>query len=317
MAFGRDDPRAESRPAGQEKKRGGAAPVALILLAAAGWGVIGLFSRPMNAAGLSSLQVTFVRSVTVTVLMGALLLAKDRSLFRIHWRDGWIFLGTGLISIIFFNVCYFTTIQLTTLAAASILLYTAPCFVMLMSAVFFKERITVRKLAALALAFTGCVLVSGIGAGGITPFGLLTGVCSGFGYATYSIFGKVALKKYHSFTLIFYTFVVASVCLAPFAHIGEAAAALTGSGQAALAALGLGVVSTFMPYVCYTTGLESVVAGRASVLAFFEPLVATVAGIVAFREPLGLKNTAGIALIFIAIVLLNVPLGKDAGAKGE
>lgn len=298
-------------------KRGGALPVALILLAAAGWGVIGLFSRPMNAAGLSSLQVTFVRSVTVAAGMGVLLLIKDRSLFRIEWRDGWIFLGTGLISIIFFNVCYFTTIQLTTLAVASILLYTAPCFVMLMSAVFFKERITAQKLAALVLAFTGCVLVSGLGAGGVTPFGLLTGVCSGVGYATYSIFGKVALKKYHPFTLIFYTFVVSTVCLAPFAHIGAVTAALAGSGQAALAALGLGAVSTFMPYVCYTTGLESVEAGRASVLAFFEPLVATVAGIAVFHEPLGLKNAAGIALIFIAIVLLNVPLGRRAGAKGE
>ena len=79
--------------------------VAAILIAASGWGVIGVFSRPMSAAGLSSLQVTLVRSVTVMVLMGALLLIKDRTLFRVKLRDFWMFLGTGLVSIVFFNVC--------------------------------------------------------------------------------------------------------------------------------------------------------------------------------------------------------------------
>ena len=291
-----------------KKGKSGALSVALILLAASGWGVIGLFSRPLTAAGLTALQVTFVRSAVVLAGMGLLLLVKDRRLFRIELRDGWIFLGTGLVSIVFFNVCYFTTIQMTTLAAASVLLYTAPCFVMLMSAVFFKERITARKLAALALAFGGCVLVSGIGSGGgITPLGLLVGVGSGFGYATYSIFGKVALKKYHTFTVIFYTFLVSTVCLAPFVHIGQGIHALTSNGAAPWLALGLGIISTFMPYVCYTTGLENVEAGRASVLAFAEPMVATLAGIVVYHERLHALNASGIALIFLAIVLLSVP----------
>ena len=297
---------------GSEKGRYALA-VAFILIAASGWGVIGAFSRPLAAAGLSPLQVTLVRSVAVAVGMGAVLCLRDRSLFRIRLRDGWMFLGTGLVSIVFFNVCYFTTIQRTTLAVASILLYTAPCFVMLMSALFFHESVTVRKLAALALAFGGCVLVSGVAGGQITPAALLTGVGAGFGYATYSIFAKAALKKYHPFTLIFYTFVVSTVCLLPLAGAGQAAAVLAGSGRAALMALGLGVVSTLMPYVLYTEGLDSVEAGKASVLAFAEPLVATVSGVVLFSERLGLQNAAGIALIFLAILLLNLPERRGTG----
>ena len=296
-----------------DTKNKNALAVAMILIAASGWGVIGVFSRPMTAAGLSSFQVTLVRSVTVMVFMGALLLMKDRALFKVKLKDFWMFLGTGLISIVFFNVCYFSTIQMTTLATASILLYTAPCFVMLMSAVFFHERVTARKLAALALAFAGCVLVSGITGGAITPKALLTGIGAGFGYATYSIFGKVALKKYHTFTVIFYTFVVSTACLLPFAGAGEAFSILASNGHAALMALGLGVVSTFMPYVFYTTGLESIEAGKASVLAFAEPMVATISGILVFHEKLNVMNAAGIGLIFIAIVLLNVPAGKGKG----
>lgn len=282
--------------------------VIMILVAAAGWGVIGVFSRPLTALGLNVVQLTFIRSAVVMAGMGVLLLIKDRSLLSVKPMDLWIFLGTGLFSIVFFNACYFLTIERTTLAAASVLLYTAPCFVMLMSALFFKERITLQKLAALAMAFFGCALASGFAGGDIGALALATGIGSGLGYASYSIFGKVALRKYHTFTVIFYTFVVSSAVLLPFVRIPAMAEALSGSGI--LLGLGLGLICTFMPYVFYTYGLKNVEAGKASVLAFAEPMVATVAGIVIFREVLHLKNALGILLIFAAIVLLNIPLGK-------
>lgn len=286
-----------------------------ILTAATGWGLIGVFSRPLSAAGISALQLTFIRSVVVMAGIGLFLFSKDRSLFRIRLRDFWMFLGTGLVSIIFFNICYFTTIQHATLAAASMLLYTAPCFVMLMSALFFKEKITAQKLAALALAFAGCALVSGFSGGEITLFSLLTGIGSGFGYATYSIFGKVALEKYDTFTVIFYTFVVSGFGLLVFARPLDTFFAVTEEPSSLAAALGLGLVSTVMPYIFYTGGLKYVEAGKASVLAFAEPMVATVAGVVIFHETLHMKNAAGILLIFTAIVLLNIPLKKRSAQR--
>lgn len=76
-----------------------------------------------------------------------------------------MFLGTGLCSIVFFNICYFTAIQLTTLSMAAILLYTAPSIVMVLSILLFKEAFTPVKALCLVLAFAGCVLVSGLGVG--------------------------------------------------------------------------------------------------------------------------------------------------------
>lgn len=283
--------------------------VVKILIAACGWGLIGVFSRPMSAAGLSAMQITFVRSVIVVVGMGLFLLATDRSLLRIQIKDFWMFLGTGLVSIIFFNICYFITIERATLAVASMLLYTAPCFVMLMSAFFFHEKITGQKIMALLLAFAGCALVSGFAGGEISAFALLTGIGSGLGYASYSIFGTVALRKYHTFTVIFYTFVVSAVGLFPFVRISAVISVLSENAGTLLSGAGLGIVSTFMPYIFYTGGLKYVEAGKASVLAFAEPMVATIAGIVIFKEVLHMNNTVGILFIFLAIVLLNVPLG--------
>ncbi len=279
-----------------------------ILLAAVGWGLIGVFSRPMLAMGLNAVQITFIRSLVVAIGMGLFLLVKDKSLFRVQVKDFWIFLGMGLLSIVFFNVCYFITIERATLATASMLLYTAPCFVLLMSALFFHEKITGQKIVALFLAFAGCALVSGFTGGGIGVLTLLTGLGSGLGYASYSIFGTVALRKYHTFTIVFYTFIVVVIGLLPFAGASEAVSILCGSTKGLATGLGLGVVSTFLPYIFYTGGLKYIEAGKASVLAFAEPMVATIAGILIFKENLHLQNALGILMIFLAIILLNIPL---------
>lgn len=290
------------------KKDGQKAAVAKILAAAAGWGIIGVFSRPLSDAGLNAVQITFVRSVIVALGMALYLLLTDRKQFQIHWKDIWMFLGTGLLSIVFFNICYFLTIERATLAAASILLYTAPCFVMLMSAVFFHEKVTVQKLAALVLAFAGCVLVSGFTGGQMSGSAVLTGIGSGIGYALYSIFGSVALKKYQPFTVIFYTFLIASVGLVPFSAVTEIGAVMIGSGSVIASGLALGVLSTLLPFILYTGGLKELEAGKASVLAFAEPMIATIAGIVIFKEKVNMQNALGIVLIFAAILLLNMRL---------
>lgn len=278
----------------------------MILIAASEWGIIGIFTRALNEFGFDTIQITFIRSIITAVLMGVFLLTKDRSLLRIRLRDFRIFLGTGIVSIVFFNVCYFMAIQLTTLSAASVLLYTAPCFVMLMSALFFKEKITVQKLLALVIALPGCALASGFAGGDISALALLTGLGAGIGYAAYSIFGKVALKKYHTFTIIFYTFTVATVGLLPFANIPHMVQILGFNGGAVMYSLGLGTISTFMPYLLYTFGLENIEAGKASVLAFAEPMVAAITGIIVFGEYLNFKIALGIDMIFLAIVLLNI-----------
>ena len=136
-----------------------------ILAAGFGWGIIGVFSRPLSEAGLSVVQITALRCVIVATSMALLLFCTDRDRFRIQIKDGWIFLGMGILSLVCFNVCYFITIEHSTLAAASILQYTAPFFVLLMSAILFHEKMTKRKIAALLLAFAGCMLVSGFTGG--------------------------------------------------------------------------------------------------------------------------------------------------------
>ena len=127
---------------------------AAILAAAALWGMIGLWNRRLMAAGLSPLSIVLVRNLGGMVLLVLFFAFRDQSVFRVERQHLKYFFGTGVVSVGFFTVCYFSCQKLCSLAVASILLYTAPSFVVLLSALLWKEPVTKKKLLALAVFST-------------------------------------------------------------------------------------------------------------------------------------------------------------------
>jgi len=290
-----------------EKARRNIGP-ALILLAGCFWGSMGIFVRRLTDYGFSSIQIVAIRVTLAALIFCILLLIRDPAGFRISVKDIPLFLGLGFGSILFFTVCYFTAITMMPLSTAAILLYTSPIWIMLMSVLFFREKLTGRKLLALVLAFAGCVLVSGISGEGMTLTGLLVGLGSGIGYGLYSILGTVALRRYSPYTVTTYTFAFAAlgswlICR-PADMLAKFAAAPDLPGLVFFCFL-TALVTAVIPFLAYTLGLRTVEASRAGILATVEPLVATLIGVAVFSEPLTLLSGLGMLLILAAVVLLN------------
>ena len=280
------------------------------ILAGVLWGIISIFVRTLSVAGLTSVQIMFLRGGVSALLLLVFLLIKDRSLLKIRLRDLWMFLGTGLVSLTFFSLCYFTTILQAGTSIAVILLYTSPIFILVFSRFLFKEKITGIKIAALIMTFAGCVLVSGLGSShGLTARAFFIGLCAGFGYAMYSIFGRYALAKYNSLTVNFYTFVFSSLSILPFSHVGEIAGAF--NLKISLFVLGIAIFCTILPYFFYTYGLSGLETGKAAIFVTVEPLVGTLIGFFVWKEQATLMNVAGILLILGAIVVLGLPVRND------
>lgn len=283
----------------------------LVLTAAFLWGTIGFFVRFLTAAGLSEAQLIAFRSWISAGIMLSWLLIRDRRELRIRLRDLWMFVGTGVISFVLFNYCYFVALQLTSLSAAAILLYTSPIFVALLSTWLFRERFTVRTALALVMAFGGCVLVSGF-SGEASSAGFVPGLLSGFFYALYSIFGKYALRRYSSATVTAYTFVFASAGITPFADL-PTLSAVQWTSATLTTLLVFSAASGAIAYLLYTKGLDGLPATDAAVAAILEPVVASLTGILVFHEVLRLVSLAGIALVIGAILVLSLPGSEPAG----
>lgn len=293
----------------------------LVLSAGILWGMIGLFVRKLNLFGFSSMDIVALRGITTSLLLFIFLLVLDKKKLVIKIKDLWCFIGTGIFSIVFFNYCYFKAITLTSLSVAAILLYTAPAIVMVLSAILFREKITKMKLLSLLLTFVGCVFVTGIvsgiisgfganagfGAGGtnyISFYGILVGFGAGLGYALYSIFSRYALERgYHSLTISFYTFLFAMIGTAPFVDYSVIGTICRADFGIVGFVLLFGLLSTVLPYIAYTRGLEDMENGKASIIASIEPVTATLLGVIVYQEKLSFFEIAGVLLVLGAIVL--------------
>ena len=276
-----------------------------ILGAAFLWGIIGIWNRKLMAVGVSPTSIVVIRNIGSMLLLSAIFIVKDRSMFRVKREHLKYFFGTGVISVVLFTLCYFSCQKVCSLAMASIFLYTAPSFVVIMAAVLWKEPVTKKKVAALVLTLVGCALVCGIFAGEltVTAAGILFGLGAGFFYALYSIFSRYALKHYSALKCTLWMFIFAGIASVFLIRPTELAVLL--NPREGLLALILVAASTVSPFLLYTMGLAHVESGKASIIASFEPVVAALAGVLIFGESMGVSTVAGILCILAGVCILR------------
>ena len=297
-------------------------PVLCIIGAGVLWGCISIFMKglPVDGAlsgglsgtGLSTLGVSCVRLIFAAVIYALFMLIKDRSKLKIDIKDIWMFALSGIVSVALFNFLYTFTVINSQASVGVVLLYTSPIFTMILAAIFFKEKLTGRKIAALILVFAGCVLVSGLIGGSyrISFLVLLTGLGSGLFWGSYTIFSRITLKKYTSETASVWSVILAGAVMIPFAIKEQVPARIVAEPGIIWWGIGIGIFSTVLPYALYTYGLTYVESGKASILVSVELIAGNIVGMAIFGEPHDPLKIIGILLIVAAILLLNINISK-------
>ncbi|MEH7125234.1 EamA family transporter [Bacillus sp. JJ1532] len=291
-------------------------PYFMIAAGASLWGIIAIFVKGLADYGFAPMEIVAIRVIYAAIFLLLIGLFKYRNNMKLkEMKDVRLFIGTGILSVVFFNFCYFTTIGQMNISIAVILLYTSPAFVTILSFIFLKESLNLNKILAVLGTIIGCILIAGVSAGAskITFIGILTGLGSGLGYALYTIFGKFALRKYQPFTVTLYTFILASVFLLPITQLWKKLDLLMDS-HVLLYGIGLGFIPTVLAYFIYTWGLEKTEGSKAAVIATVEPVVATLLGVMLYGEILGFIQITGAILILCSVIIVNVTFRKK-GAK--
>lgn len=279
-----------------------------VLLAAVLWGSAGIFVRSATDVALTEMQLVFGRAILTSLILAVIIFIKDKSLFKVRLKDLFIFASAGLFSIVLFNYSYYTTMRLATLSVAAVLLYTAPFFVVIFSIFLFSEKLNIKKAVSCLVAFLGCCFVSNVfdSANRISGKALFFGLLTGFGYALYTVFGNILLKrKYKTLTVTFYIFLFAALFTVPFINVANTVVYAVKNPKALLIVFLMALFNTVLPYLLYTTGLLGVDASAAPIIAMVEPVVATIIGAVLFKETLTFSGVLGIILVLVSVVILN------------
>ena len=220
-------------------------------------------------------------------------------------------------SALFFTAfCYYTSMTLTSVATAAMLLGLSPVYVVLFSAVLWREKMSGLKTAAIIGVLAGGVFVSGVIEGMIfDTLGFFMGLASGLSYAIYTLLTKYSMmRNFRAGSATLYGFFFMALIAVGICHPAEALRIASAAPFVTVPLLiGIGLVTYLIPYSLYTVSLKALSSGTVSALGIVEPLSATLFGTFLFGEELTVWSVAGIVLILSSVVLL----GKAAVNVGQ
>jgi DME family drug/metabolite transporter len=283
-----------------------------IALAAALWGSLGVVSRLILEAGVEPLELSVWRASIAGALFALHALRRRR--IRVAPEDRPALGAFAVVGVAIFYLSYLFAVRTGGAALAAILLYTAPAWVAIASAVWLHERMTRQKLAALALTLAGVAFVAlGGGDAGegvrIGPAALGWGLLSGLAYASYYLFGKRYFTRYEAPTLFMYALPLGALLLLPGVHFAPKSGATW--GWIAF----VGVVPTYLALQLYEAGLRRVEATRAVTVATLEPVIAAALAYLVWGEALRPLGYAGAALVLAGVLTMSADLSPRSGPR--
>ena len=275
-----------------------------IAIAAILWGFIGPFGKMAYAQGLQPLEVAFWRALLAWFCFSAEMVVMRKTV-RVTRNDIVPLTLFSVLCVALFYGAYQVAVDTGGAALSSVLLYTAPAWVILLAKLFFNEKITTNKLLALGFTLGGIILIAASQGGNLSlakgdtmSVAIAAGLLSGFCYSLYYILGKFFSEKYSASVLFFYTLLPGALLLLPFFSFTEK------NIWAWLSLGSLSVISTYGAYHFYYTGLKYIEAGRASIVATLEPVVAVLVAWCLWGEVFTVTGYGGTALILIAVIIV-------------
>jgi drug/metabolite transporter (DMT)-like permease len=280
----------------------------LVVLGATFLGTIGIAARFIYQREPDPLTVVTFRALIAFLLLLIYAILVNPNWLRIRKKDFLYFAVYGLISVSLCFLLFFYAIKYTSVATATILLYTYPAFVVVFSRLFLGEEFTRAKILALLLTFLGCILVIQVyDPNAFRPNlrGVIYGLGAGLGAGLYSVFGKKGVTRYSSFTVVTYAFGFGSF----FLMLIRGTRNLVSVSYPPMTWLWIFILaffSTLVGYSFYTRGLRYLEAGRAGIAATWEVVVASVLAFIIFGETLTFPQILGAVLVLGGIVVVSI-----------
>jgi drug/metabolite transporter (DMT)-like permease len=281
--------------------------ILLVVISAASFGTLPIFTLYAYAAGMDALTILFFRFTLASAVMVGLLIARREPLPRgiLLFQP----MGMGAIGYVGQAFCYLTALKYASAGLAALLLYLYPVFVAVLSAVLLQERITAIKSFALGLALVGTALTVGP-EGGQLP-GILLAALAALIYSVYILVGSRVMRQmsvWQSSTVIFASAAAMSGVLM---CIKGPQLPATAAGWGVITSLAL--IATVVPVVTFLAGLSRIGPTNAAMLSTLEPVVTVVLAALLLGEALEPLSLVGGGLILVAVVLLTrAEMGQPA-----
>jgi drug/metabolite transporter (DMT)-like permease len=242
-------------------------------------------------------------------VFAAVALWKMRTEAPLSPSDRWRLVGLGLIGYYLSSFLDFLGLQYISVGLERLILFLTPTFVLLITSLVFKRRISRIEWFALALSYCGIVLVFvhdlGAGGGGTLIGSLLVGG-SALSYAIYLLGSGEMVRRIGSLRLVAYAMCISSVaCIAQF-FLLRPASLLIQPAPVYWLSLVNGIFCTIFPVFMTMAAVQRIGAPTASQAGMIGPVSTLALGALILGEPVTAVQLGGTGLVLAGIYMLSL-----------
>jgi drug/metabolite transporter (DMT)-like permease len=259
----------------------------------------------------------FLRLLGATLLFwGISFFGPKEKLERLDWGRLLVcaFFGMGINMLSFFK-----GLDLSTPINSAVLITITPILVVILSALFIKENISLQRGIGVFMGLIGALTLILFGAeirqdASNIPLGNLLFIVNATSYGLYLILVKKLLEKYHPFTLMKWMFLIGLIITLPitysqFTEIQWGQLPVEALGAIAFVIIG----TTFLTYLFNVFALTQLKASTVGVFMYLQPLIGIIFAIITGKDHLTLIKFTAIILVLIGVYLVSkLPRGKPS-----
>lgn len=268
--------------------------------------------HPIEPLILSQTRTTFSLLVLLPILIGR----SGWQRIRLPKPDLVQCLVLGMAGVAASNYFYYVAIQRTSVTIAIILQYTAPVWVLLYVVARGQQKLSLQKVAAVAVAIAGIALTIGIVGGHaasalrLDAYGLIAALLASFSFAFYNVGGYGILMRHDRWRVLVWTLASAAAFWMVVNPPWKVVASHYTLPQWGFLII-FSMTSVLLPFSLYFLGLQHLEPTRAIIASCLEPVFSILLAAALLGESVRPIQTLGIVLVLAAIVIVQLP-GREA-----
>jgi drug/metabolite transporter (DMT)-like permease len=298
----------------QDDKENHAGPIAALLA------VQLLFGSLPVTAKFALTQIPPIALVGMRVGVAAAILV----IFQLYRRRFWLRNSSdylrlailGLFGVVLNQLFSLLGISLTTASNASLLIVTIPIFTLLIGFLVGIERVTVIKVAGVAIALTGAILLidpSKSSFSSQTTLGDAMIILNSLAFSIYVVTSKDVVTRNGAFRSMMWVFIFSSmICIPIGAYSLASIDVATVSMSTWLLVAYISVFATAAPYLLNAYAIARVSPGMVAVFIYLQPIIGFLLATMFLGETLTVKFFISTICIFTGVFLVSRRRNSEA-----
>lgn len=263
----------------------------------------------LSSPFIPAFTLTFLRFSIATLVLYIIIKIRKQKLHKLTKNDIPVFIVTGLVGMFGYHVLFFSAIKYTTAINSSIIGASNPIITAILSIIFLKDKINIKRVLGMILSFTGVFLTltnASLDVMKVFSFnrGDILMLFAVIMWASYSVFSKWVMPRYSPMTLTFYSFLFCTIILIPFV-VYEMPWKLVGTipYYSYISVVYMSIFPSVIGYLVQQMSIKQIGPSKTSIFINLVPVFSIILSVLILRETLNPIKLLTAALIIAGVYI--------------